>query len=500
MSSLKNLEEIENLFLNNNYPDAEKELHQYIHHNDKNALAYRILGNIYINTGRDIKAQKVLKKSIALDNTDSKTSNLLGISYENLYDFKKARDFYEQAVNLKPDFASAQSNYIGILEKLNLVKEARLALEHAKDQCKDHSLFIIREATILKREHHYEQAIEILKKGGYPEDPKSILLAKNQLAQLYDKNKNYDKATEEYVEFNNLATEIYNITPADKSIYLNKITAYKKYFTEDLIVHWPKLSDRQVNDEKQKVFLTGFARSGTTLLQHILTSHPKIHSTEEIPAIPRIVEMLEQQMGDYPSCLQNLDKPNINVLQNFYMDVHRQDHDWEEKDILIDKYPFGTINIGISHLLFPKAKFIFAARHPCDCILSSYFQFLHPNEGMIHTYKVEDTVNLYCELMDIWQLHENLLPLDVLSIKYEDVVDDMPAQVQRILDFLEIEWDDNVLSYTDNVVKRGNIRTPSYSQVSNKIYKESQYRWKNYEDLMKPHLNKLEPYIKWLGY
>jgi Sulfotransferase domain len=123
-----------------------------------------------------------------------------------------------------------------------------------------------------------------------------------------------------------------------------------------------------------------------------------------------------------------------------------------------------------------------------------------PNEASVHLYSLQDAVNLYTKVMDLWQVYEASLPIKVHYVRYEDIPSDFKGTVGNLLKFLDVPWDDTVLSYDKKVKEKANVISPSYSQVSEKIYDRAKYRWLAYREHLEPYLEQLRPYAERFGY
>jgi hypothetical protein len=159
----------------------------------------------------------------------------------------------------------------------------------------------------------------------------------------------------------------------------------------------------------------------------------------------------------------------------------------------------NTIDIGLIHRLFPDARIILALRHPCDVVLSGFMQPFQPNAAMIHFATLADTARFYAQVMELWQAYRAVLPLDVAVIRYEDLVADVAGEARRLLDFLNLPWDDAVLQYAEHARSRA-IATPSYHQVVQPIYRRSVGRWRNYGFAFADILPVLVPALAAFGY
>ena len=249
--------------------------------------------------------------------------------------------------------------------------------------------------------------------------------------------------------------------------------------------------------------LTGFPRSGTTLLDQVLDAHPAIVSIEEVEAFndeaflwlgqgyppdAPILNMLEQQSPERIVVARERYLRAMESLAGSALD-HR---------MLIDKNPAFNLLIPVFRKLFPETKLIVALRDPRDVVLSCFLRHLAINPVSVWFLTLERTVERYLIDMSAWlKLRE--MTDEWVEVRYEDVVADMPVQAARTLDALGIPWDDAVLNYRQNA-EAGQIASPTYEAVSKPIYTSSIGRWHNYKRWLEPVLDTLAPMVKALGY
>ena len=166
----------------------------------------------------------------------------------------------------------------------------------------------------------------------------------------------------------------------------------------------------------------------------------------------------------------------------------------------IDKFPFYLTLAGLIHVAFPRAKFLFALRHPCDAVLSCFMQNFRLNEAMANFRTLGDTASIYDRTMRLWQAFRDRFGLDVHTIRYESLVDDFDGQVRGLCTFLGVPWEESLRQFSSKALDRGKINTPSYEQVSKPIYRDARYRWERYRPYLEPHLPLLQPWIERYGY
>ena len=172
------------------------------------------------------------------------------------------------------------------------------------------------------------------------------------------------------------------------------------------------------------VFLVGFPRSGTTLLDTILQSHRAISVVEETNAVRNVRKALERFPGGYPDGLAELDPDLLAALRQIYfteLDKHQKPED--QPAVVVDKLPLNIVEAGLIHRIFPQARFLFAQRHPCDCVLSCFMQDFKINEAMASFQDLEEAARLYDKIMTLWHQYRAVLPLEVHTVRYESLIE-----------------------------------------------------------------------------
>ena len=241
------------------------------------------------------------------------------------------------------------------------------------------------------------------------------------------------------------------------------------------------------------VFIVGLPRSGSTLIEQILASHPDVEGTHELPDLGRVARSVGLQRDDrkaYPQVIPLLSDDELAELGEEYL---RRTERHRETGTLrfTDKLPNNFVHVGFLSLTLPNAKIINAKRHPLDSCLGSFKQLFA--RGQPFTYDQFELAEFYLEyqrLMDHW--HE-VLPGKVLDVQYENVVDDLETEVRRILEYCELPWDDACLRFYEN--ERA-VKTASSEQVRKPIYSTSKHLWRRYEQHLDPMIEILEPLLR----
>ncbi len=162
--------------------------------------------------------------------------------------------------------------------------------------------------------------------------------------------------------------------------------------------------------------------------------------------------------------------------------------------------PLNILHVGEILRFFPNAKFILALRHPYDCVLSCFMQNFMLNHAMANFLNLQDASKLYDLTMSLWKKYTEVFKIDYHIIRYEDVISNFENTIKGVLSFLNVSWSDNVTEFYKTAEKRGIISTPSYNQVSQPIYLNSMYRWKNYEKEFSNSKVSLDKWVKEYNY
>ena len=247
------------------------------------------------------------------------------------------------------------------------------------------------------------------------------------------------------------------------------------------------------------VFVVGMPRSGTTLVEQMLSGHSRIHGAGELGVIPRVIaglERWERQTGSgrrYPDCVDDLDSK---VTRGIAESVLKELREYApEADHVVDKLPHNFENIGLIRLLFPHAKIISVRRDPRDVAISNFFtDYAGKHGGMGFAYDLDwigEQLADHNLLMHHWQ---QLFPEVILEIHYEDVVDDPETSARRMLDHIGVEWEAGVLDFSS--LERP-VTTASVWQVRQPLYPSSKARWQRYRAHLQPLLKATNRKITW---
>lgn len=250
------------------------------------------------------------------------------------------------------------------------------------------------------------------------------------------------------------------------------------------------------------VFLVGFPRSGTTLLERIISTHPDIFPSSEENIVPRVIDKLNEISSNrlvYPRNLNDVTKGQITQLrQEYWNQVHKRCRAIPEGQLFLDKAPLNLIELCFINRIFPEAKIIMVLRDPRDVCLSCFMQQFAGNDAMANFYDLDTTAKFYDATMRLYSHYKESLNLNVHTVRYEDVVADIETELRKLLDFVGLEWDEKVLSYSQN--RKYKIKTPSYHDTCKPLFTSAIERWRRYDEHITPLLPMLQSHIDWYKY
>ena len=253
------------------------------------------------------------------------------------------------------------------------------------------------------------------------------------------------------------------------------------------------------------IVLTGFPRSGTTLVEQVLSAHPRLTTGDELPVNIKVVRRVAQMLDAMPSgtMLDRMDAltdAQILELRGMWWAALRGGIDPEEADrVIIDKHPLRVLSIGLINRLFPGAKIVVMIRDPRDVCISAMFQHFVVNPGMVRFLEQRLCGQWYATVMGFWLTMRDMITVPWMELRYEDLVDDFHPHVRRMLEFIGQPWDDAVERFHEHAAQRV-VLSASSEQVTQKLHTRSVGKWKHFEDRIGPMTEILRPFVERLGY
>ena len=243
-------------------------------------------------------------------------------------------------------------------------------------------------------------------------------------------------------------------------------------------------------------FLVGFPRSGTTLLDRMLSAHPDIEVLEE----KGLFSPLHQAWSE-PGVLESLAEVSdmqINDARGIFRQEMSRHRHRPQRPLVVDKLPLNLAYLFLIHRLFPEAPVLFLQRHPLDVCISCFFQAFELKASMAYFLDIGQTARYYDALMPVALRSMDQIGNPIHRLRYEDLVARPNDQLKSLIGFLNLEWNDSIMDYRQHNGKSSD--TPSYQQVSQPLHTRSIGKWRHYAKQLQPCLPILQPWLKRLGY
>jgi tetratricopeptide (TPR) repeat protein len=325
-----------------------------------------------------------------------------------------------------------------------------------------------------------------------------------ELGAILDRQKRFDDAMAAFVQAKSMLRLHAAQQTAELKVTRGRARVMRENISTDMLQRWFD-SGAQLQPARRLVLLGGHPRSGTTLLEQVLDSHPDIISAEETEIFynDAYVPLGRSFPPDAPllSVLESADNSALRQAREGYFRSMESflGHPIGGR-LLIDKNPSLTILIPHLARVFPEMKFLVALRDPRDVCLSVFMQpFLPLGQTSSGYLSLATTVEEYADLMSVWTTVAPLMKNPFLEVRYEDMVQDLEPVARRVLEFVGIPWNAQVLRF-DEHARQKTVRSPTYADVAKPVFKTAVGRWRNYQKYLEPHLDKLAPFLKTFRY
>lgn len=447
-------------------------------------------GHALVRLMQPREAIAVLADTARIDEREPAIFTGIGLAYAALGEFEPAEEAYYHALSIDGACRPALLNLGVLLEQSNRAEQLRELVAGAEARSVQGDEMAMLRAMVLRREDRFEEALVALRT--ITTDAVDETMLAQTMAQLADRTGERALAFDSFTRMNEAAARTLEGRRYDGGEHRRFVQDMARVATPEWVAGWQPVPS---SDLPSPAFLVGFPRSGTTLLDTALLGHSGIHVLEEEPVLRRISDEAGPLDG-----LGQLDADRLEELRLLYFEEVAGIAPAAGGGLILDKMPLNTLRAPLIARLFPEAPVIFALRHPCDAVLSSFMQNFHVNTAMASFLTLENSARFYDAAMSYWMQCRDLLPLKVHEVRYEDLVEDREAALRPIVEFLGLPWEDSVLQHEDTALARGYIRTPSYAQVTEGIYRRASGRWEGYRSQMAPVLDVLAPWAIRFGY
>ncbi len=462
--------------LNNNDPGMAITYFNEAHHVDpSNYEVVVALAHVMADSALNSDARIAYERALKMNPKDKEVALSLGEIYRRLGEPKKAEKVYKSLMVETPGDGQALVGLAHVARgRGNAKKALDFAMRALKTRPHNSGAWAIfaesRKFNELPKE--FSQMEEVFEKI-HPETESSISLGFS-MGKILDDVGDYERAFKVFREANDKVDIQYDTGSSDESAG-TLFNVFTPQFFE-------KCKDYGSSSERP-VFIVGMPRSGTSLTEQILASHPDVFGAGELQIMGdmrvHIIPEFQDVPLPYPQCLTELGPEAFAKMADFYLEKSSEAAGNEIR--ITDKFPHNFANLGLVSTLFPKARIIHCKRDPMDTCFSIYvrnftrnYPFASKFEFLGHQYKQ------YLRIMDHWK---SVLPVEILEVNYEDVIADQEGQSRRMVDFVGLPWDDACLEF--NKTKRS-VVTFSHWQVRQPIYSSSVAKWKQYEPWLGP--------------
>jgi len=504
-----------NYFKAEEYISAEVKAKQLIKKFPNYLAVYNLLGLSLQSQKKFSEAMKYYKIVIQKNPNFFIAMNNLGLTYHAMGDLKNAQSYYERAIEINPKFTHSMSNLGNIKKELNNFEEAikyyKLALSINDGlHIIHHNLGMVYQAIgkFEESKKHFESALKINPKFTRSDrslgmslkydinnphlksmkskikDPSLDNFQKIELyfglGKAYEDIKNYKKSFENYKLGNKIKRDTIKYQINDD------VKLFKNIKNSFLNIDFQNL-ENVGNKSNKMIFILGMPRSGTTMVEQIIANHKNVYGAGELRDLTQIIKenFLVNDKIKFPEKLNIKDQNFFNNMGTKYLEnLDRYD---TNKNYITDKAPLNFKWIGLIKLILPKSKIIHCTRDPKDICLSLFKNFF---EGELNfSYNLEEAGKYYKLYKDLMKFWKQLFPDFIYDISYEKLVENQEPESRKLLDFCNLDWDKNCLTFYKN--KRG-IVTASFAQARKPIYKNSVKSWQKYESELLPLFNTLE--------
>jgi Flp pilus assembly protein TadD len=451
------------------------------------------------------------------------------------YDYPAAERYMEKAVQLSPERARTLGEAGQVCLEFDSVEMALGYLQRASQKKGVSIGALMTLADIYARDKRIDEAAELVARAAQidPKDPRvrleeasltrlrgniqqaeslfRELLANTgsgvpvrvrafyDLASILDSDGRYDEAMTALLEAKALLRPHAGPFAATLHHMQSRAKEMEQTITTAVMDRWRADVDK-LQPLRRIALLCGHPRSGTTLLEQVLDAHSDVTSAEETKMMHDDAYLpLIRDFPEGTSILQALDTVPPSIIcyarENYFRSMELFLRRKIEGRLLLDKNPAVNLMIPMVVRVFPETKFLIAVRDPRDVVVSCFMQAL-PLTPISSAYlSIDGTVNQYSNVMGFWLEMAPRMADRWRYVRYEEMVDDLPAVARSVLEFLGLSFEENVLKFYEHA-RTKRVNSPSYADVKKPLYKTAVGRWRNYQKYLEPYMGRLEPLLK----
>lgn len=499
------VKEIQNLFFAKKYILIIQETKKAIRKHPNVSVFYNMMGLALSNIGKFDEAKLILQKGYNINSKDLAIINNLANVHKNTFNYNEAEKLYKISITNKKDYFNAYVNYGNLQRDLNKFNEAIKLYKTALTYNKNipsiyYSISNAYQAlgNFKEAEYYANETLKIDKKFTKADllisRSKKYINNDSHLLQMRDKLKNTKLNIPEKIEILFALAKAHedlgeikdsfkylkegnelkrSIIKFDLDFEKKKIEDIKRKFSE---IDLTKLKNKSHNN-KNIIFILGMPRSGTTITEQIISAHSKVYGSGELPYLTTIIN--EQFIVNKLLSVNKISEiiKNDKLLSKISNQYYSYLDNYEiSEEFITDKAPMNFMMIGFIKILFPNSKIIHCKRNSKDNCVSLYKNVFEGGINFCYTQsELAKYYNLYLDLIEFWQ---NYLPNSFLDIEYEKLVKNPKDEAKKILDYCDLDWEENCLNLSNNKTP---IKTASVGQARNSIYSTSLNSFSKYE-------------------
>jgi Tfp pilus assembly protein PilF len=488
--------ELIQLFMAHGKPeDAEKVARAALRANPRNAHAHNLFGTILSEMNNLPAGEWHFRSALELSGPQASVLMNLGLNLMQQGRVDEAEGFFSRAHELAPQDVKTLAYWSTLHEGRGNLKRAGELLDLAEAASSPEEVNLLR-ANLLSRLGRPDEALAILDAAG-------TLGGDAHLARgrLHDRLGNYTAAWQDFVAGKQKLLKETPGTEYRADAVDSLFERCKQFFTGENLGLLPRAARRP--DTAQPIFIMGFPRSGTTMVEQILCSHTAVVAGGELPFfsdLSKLAGALFPGAERYPENLAHSWMADCHYTATLFRDYYLARAGQygllkSASGFFTDKMPFNEIYLPLLKMAFPQAKIVRVVRHPLDVCVSMLSNNL--THGFHCGYRIEDISHHLAAVSELVEHYGRELELDEFVLRYESLVADQAGQTRRLLDYIGLPLEEACLRFHENPRY---APTPSYAQVTEKLNDRSIGRHRHYAQQLKPHAVRLEKLMSALGY
>ena len=498
------LQRARSLWLANRFEESVELFEQAVKKYPQNLVALvdasRALGTRFEIT----KAEGMLDRLSKLGANNPQLLHLAGQSFRMIYRPEKAIHCFERVLAMTKQIADAQLELAVLYERRHRVAEAFSLIEDCLRAAPDYLEAALFKGRLLRRLNDPAGADALFRTLAANDKVHPLVLAQawTEIAQKLDQDGDYDGAFSAMLNCKQLLLSQEAPLVQESEALQKHLRSLSESLTRKHFGRWAAAG--KAFPERKLAVLASFPRTGTTLLEQVLDSHPNLISSDEREAFGRDIFPAMWRSEKYPlptaEAFDAIPMERLAAQRERYLAYMAAALNEPIGERLhLDKNPTLTLLLPGMLRLFPETRLIIALRDPRDVVISCFMQYLPLNPNSVCFLTLERTARRYAHDLGVWLRLREKVCAPWIEIRYEDCIVDLEREARRTLDFLELPWAPEVLKYRERLKDKA-VSSPTYEAVSRPLYKSAIGRWRNYRKHLEPFLEILQPCVETFGY